>query len=196
MYSDQKANSFINKIRKNSEMECRHILSKIEDSKAQAMLDAEREATASCAELISKEEAHSKKEISSKIAGTEESLKRELLAKRSEIIDTVFEKARKKLIDFAHGDEYPQFLTKTATEINSHFPQGECIVYMRKNDSKHESLVTKIIKNATVEYTSDITIGGIRVSYPLQSMVFDCTLDAGLEAQIEEFSFTGELSVI
>lgn len=142
--------------------------------------------------IIQNSIAQIKKADNEKVLNAQNNSRRELLLKRESIIDDVFEKADKKLMDFRETEAYAVWLERKLTEAVGLAGEGEKIVYARQEDT---ALVTKAISSISSENGS-ITLdkeeksdfsGGIKLKNTLSNILIDCTFEELLESARADF---------
>ena len=196
MYTNEKANSFINIIRRNAELERKRLISEANSTREEEVRSAEKAAIEQARRLVSAEKASIIKNASADIASAEVSYKKEFLIRRAQMIDEIFLKAKNKLIDYRKSSDYENLLIRVAEKIEKAYPDKECTVLLGAFDTQHKEKIESIIKNSHAELCDDIAIGGMRVIFESDNIMLDETLDSRLEEARENFSHTDELSAI
>lgn len=117
---------------------------------------------------------------------------RQIVAKRKEITDSVFEKALKEIRAFTEKPEYADFLIKSAYALKA-ATGDDTVIFIRPEDEKYKDMLSGI---ASVELDKSIHLGGCRGESKANSMRADDTLDSRFEQQKQEFYSWSGLSVI
>lgn len=185
--------SFLRAIQKAAMEECTDISSQIEENSAHEMQRAEDEARRAGHAKINAAKAKILANSQSEIAKYNAKRLGELYAKRNRCREDVFASAKQKLIAFAHGEEYPDFLNrslKRAKEITD----GEITVFVSENES-NENLILSVFPECKIIKTGEIEIGGIKILNEKAGIMLDDTVDARLEEQKGLFALNSGLEI-
>ncbi len=196
MNESNKTSRFLEAINRYAKEQSDAILQEVEEFKKQEIEKATKEAITDAYVLIQKTIAVEKSKIVSEFAKKEQDSKRELFIKRQEIVEEVFEKATKKLVDFTKTDEYKEYMIKSAKEIAQQFADNGCVVYVKADDMAFAQDIKGIISNCEIVADEKITIGGIKGYCEKLSVIADNTLDSKLSYQREWFVENSELKVV
>ncbi|NLW78118.1 MAG: hypothetical protein GXY32_01730 [Ruminococcaceae bacterium] len=122
-----------------------------------------------------------------------QSIKRELLQTRRQLVDELFAEVEQRLADFVAGKTYGAWL---ASSLKKHagLDAGKdgIVVYLRPQDAG-DPAVLEALPGCRVEADASIRLGGARVSNG--RVLFDDTIDAALEAEKTNFYQTSKLTV-
>lgn len=156
------------------------ILAEVEAQQNEALEKAEEEAKAE-AEKQCKEEL---KEIESQYAQaiTKEKLyaKQEVLLKRKELIESLFEKAGEKLKAFSESGEYEKYLSAVLQRADL----SKAKILARETDCP---LIQKLAPGCEVEPDPQNLLGGIVIVSPADNIYIDETFSYKLNAKKEDF---------
>lgn len=132
-----------------------------------------------------------KKSDNEKILTAEVNAKRELLLKREEMINNIFERVNARLADFMTGDEYKQWLGKKVEKAYSQAGNGEKTIYARAEDLAYvEEFVKKLDdkEGITVLTAGDKELfGGIKLKNNVKNILIDYSFDDMTAAAKSEF---------
>ncbi len=119
------------------------------------------------------------------VAKAELDAKRDVLTKRGELIDLVFENVKNLIKEFTQTPQYAKFLAKLAKEQNI-VPGAQ--ICLRPQDMKYVGEIQEAL-GIQVEFKEDssIKLGGICIFYPEKSFLLDKTIDLALANQKEAF---------
>ena len=126
----------------------------------------------------------------------EQEVRRDLLTRRQEITEEVFQKAKDALRAFAASEAYAAFLERAVQEAAVLFTAGDTVFCMRPEDSKWQKTVQKAF-GAPCTFAQDgkIHLGGFVVRSKSLGLAADQTLDAMLEDQRAWFEANAGLSI-
>lgn len=181
----EKLERFIHAVDAEVEKEVNRIISEGEASREEILKDAKEESLNAAYQTLQ----DSIKKIYAKyvkiVAKAELDAKREVLSKRGELIDLVFENVKKALKEFAQTPQYAKFLVRLAKEQNI-VPGAQ--ICLKPEDMKYAGEIKEAL-GAHVEFKEDnsIKLGGICVFYPEKSLLLDKTIDLALANQKEAF---------
>ena len=183
-----KTDNFLKAIEKYAEEQRTKIQSESEDFKEKELSKAEEEGLKEAYVLIQRKMSDINTKISSELSKAESSSRSEIFIRRKEIAQEVFDKARKKLIDFTATDKYLELLKKSAKEIAKYLTADDVIIYIKESDMKF----AKDIKNAfggdcEIKPSEEILIGGVMGLSKKAGLLADETLDTKLSEQHEWF---------
>lgn len=133
-----------------------------------------------------------KKADNEKVLNAQNTMRRELLMRREEIIGDVFGKAREKLKEFMLTDEYTGWLDKKLSDAEKITGNGKLRVYVRSDD---EEKINYVIKNRAGTDTEYITqkldnadfMGGIKVENTENAILVDYSFEELLDAAKSDF---------
>ncbi|MBQ2774274.1 MAG: V-type ATP synthase subunit E [Clostridia bacterium] len=147
--------------------------------------------------MVEREILLNEQELNRTIAHSTVEKRSELTAKRAEITEKVFESACDKLLTFTKSEAYEGFLKKSVANLAKIFPDGEVVIYVKKDDEKFTSAIIEAFgRECTVEVDETIVIGGCRCKAQKGALVADDTLETRLESQREWFLSNSGMSVV
>lgn len=112
----------------------------------------------------------------------------ELIAKRQELQNQVFEAARQKLISFTAEKEYITFLKQKIAALPAEIYDGELEIGIANKDAQiFQELSDQFIKPVKIVVKDAMTIGGLIATNRTLGLVVDNSLDHQLEEQKEWF---------
>lgn len=127
-----------------------------------------------------------------RVLNAQNSLRRELLIKREEIIGDVFAKACDKLKEFMQTDKYADWLAKKLSDAEKITGVGKLTIYARADD---EGVIKTIIENKAETKSEYILekldnsefIGGIKVENTDNAIIVDYSFEELLGAAKSDF---------
>lgn len=186
--SDEKLSKFNLAINHYAEEQREKIQKEVEEYKRRELEKAEAEVLADAYQLIQKEMAEMRAGIARELSRREMDSRKELLAKRQQITDEVFEKVADKLLAFTKSGEYAAFLERTARKLADSFRIPGTVLCIKAEDAVYEKNIADAFHyDCTCKTVDDIAIGGIRVYNHDAGIMADETLDTMLESQHEWF---------
>ncbi len=121
---------------------------------------------------------------------------KKLIKQRDEYMQSVFAKAKEKLIEFADSQEYLPFVEAKIQKVAHHFQDLETVIYVSKKDlSLKDKIVSAFGSDVRIEVNDEITLGGFIIENKKLSLISDETLDFALENQKEWFNKNSGLIV-
>ncbi len=112
--------------------------------------------------------------------------KKELLLKRKELTDGLFQKIEKMLVEFTKSDEYIEFLLKN---IDEKYKNNDIVIRLSQRDYKLKEILSEKEGFEKFEFILDesIKIGGVKISFKGKNIVENKTLDLMFEDKKLEF---------
>lgn len=199
---EEKLSKFMIAINEYAKNQHDKIVRELEAHNNEELEKAEKEYCEDSYKTIQKKTGEIRSMISRELASKELEGKKELLARRNEIENSVFEKAAAKLEEFSKTDAYKTYLRRAAVEARKVFAgSGEdklnsTIIYIRDRDKKCSPLIKKAFgAECTVKVDSSIILGGLRAENAEIGRVVNVTLDIALEQQHEWFAANSGLTI-
>ena len=194
--NEEKLSKFNQAIHHYAEEQRRKIEEEVERFKEKELSEAEDEVLREAYQLIQKEMAQMRNNITKEMAHREMDARRELLEKRQQIMESVFQQAGEKLKEFAASPDYPTWMERHCKEIAKTFVKPGTVLYLRSEDLSMKDALQKAF-GAGCEFRADesIRLGGIRAQNLEMGLMADDTLDALLENQREWFEENSGLRV-
>lgn len=199
---EEKLSKFMIAINEYAKAQHDKIVREMEAHDSEELEKAEKEYREDSYKIIQKKTGEIRSMISRELANKELEGKKQLLARRTEIENSVFEKASAKLEEFTKTDAYKTYLRKAAAEARKVFVKsGEdklssTIIYIRDRDKKCSPLIkTAFGSDCTVKVDQSIVLGGLRAENAEIGRVVNVTLDLALEQQREWFAENSGLTI-
>ena len=197
MKKAQKTDNFLKAIRKYAEKQRQTMKDEVEQLRDEKLRQAESKGKADSEKYISDMLEAKKNEETSKLAKLMQDGQRQLFIERSEMTDSIFAKAEKKLIAYTESDEYTEKLIQSAKAVAKLLGSEGCVLYVKAEDMDKADRITSLFNGKTeVEADKSIKIGGIKGYCPAMGIVADETLDSKLSQQKEWFVENSGLSVL
>lgn len=183
-----KTDNFLKAIEKYAEEQRTKIQSEAEDFKEKELNKAEEEGLKEAYVLIQKKMSDINTKIASELSKAESASRKEIFVKRQEISDKVFEKAKKKLLEYTKTAKYSDMLKKSTKEISSRLNADDVVLLVKEDDMKFEKeLKAAFGRSCEVKSSNEITIGGVMGMSHKMGLLADETLDTKLSEQHEWF---------
>lgn len=197
MASNNKNSNFLKAVKKQSEEQRRRLIDEISLEKNTAVKEAEAKYSSEAEKYINHSLCIAEADIKSEYAVKTLRAQGELFKLRDEMIQKILEKAKEKLISFAHTDKYRNLLCKYAKEIAEIFGNCSCVIYYKSEDVKYCDEIKPHFKGE-VEFKQDdsIVIGGIKGYCEALKIIADNTLDVKLEEKKTCFLENTTLKII
>ena len=153
-----------------------------------ARITADKRNKAKLRELENQSEQRLRREVASAKLDSH----RNVLIRREQLADGVFDIVRQKLAEFRAGESYGKWLRDTVAACTEKYPDSEAEVCLSPADMIYKAG----IENASVKVSEDnsILLGGVNVRFADQSIMIDCTFDSLLEQERAAFCNNTELT--
>ena len=115
-----------------------------------------------------------------------------VLARRAQITDEVFARAKAELEQFVNSEKYLDFLKGSINAIKTELVDGTVII-LRPEDKKYEAELLKLCDE--IKYDSTVRIGGCKAENLKMRLTADDTLEARLESEKINFYKTSGLTI-
>ncbi len=157
------------------------------DEKRDRISSAEREARTSAASIIEDAKAEAEKKHEERLGAIRTDLRRQILTRREELMDSVWERAMHDLRDYMEGEEYRSSLKKLVVEAARSIGGESFRVDANARDlpliAKSKDEIEKALEEAGSPKKMILgrvmeCIGGVEVSDPERRVVLDRTYDA------------------
>lgn len=179
-----------------AQLEEEAILAEAKELEAKAYQQIEEEAKKDASSQLEKELADISSDASMEASSNSENRTKKLVAKRDEYVNTIFETAREKLVQFVASKDYKTYLIDHVKEIGKQYPMNNSVLFVRKEDlSLNKDLVKAYGNDIDVEVSDNITIGGFIIENKETNVVVDESLDFALESQKDWFYKTSGLMI-
>ena len=195
-YSEEKVSKFVQAITAYAEEQREKILQEIEVFKAERLQKAEQEVLNDAYRLIQNETASIRSEGVREMSRRDLAARKEVLTRRRQIMDEVFERAEKRLLEFTNTLKYPPYLLDLLKTMVNLMPKDETVYMISEKDKQYIKDFSSIIPDKSrIEATDEIKIGGIRAVNNQNGQIIDNTLYSKLEAQKDWFTISSGLTV-
>ncbi len=194
MNEQTKESKFLDAINKYAEKQKASISTEMEDFKNQRIEQATEQGLQDAYELIQRDISRQKSAIVTEISAKEHELRTRQFKRRQQISDEVFDKARKKLMDFTASADYAEHLKRCAKEVFAVFGEDVSSVSLSEKDLPYAEVLQSIFPKAEVTADSGILIGGFKAY--ANGILADETLDAKLLDQRAWFNENSGLKVV
>ena len=181
-----KLSKFNSAINHYAESQREKILKDIADYQARELEETANNAKIEADRLLVKELAEMRDRIMREMSHREMDSRRELLTKRQEISEKVFERAEKALIEYTQKANIAKVLTEPGT-----------VVYVKSGDEKYKAQIEKAFGDTvTIAVDDKIKIGGLRAENVAMRLAADETLDSILASKRGWFEENSGMAVV
>ena len=186
-----KLSKFNSAINHYAESQREKILKDIADYQARELEETANNAKIEADRLLVKELAEMRDRIMREMSHREMDSRRELLTKRQEISEKVFERAEKALIEYASlMERYAANIAKVLTEPGT-------VVYVKSGDEKYKAQIEKAFGDTvTIAVDDKSKIGGLRAENVAMRLAADETLDSILASKRGWFEENSGMAVV
>ncbi len=191
-----RTSNFLKAINKYAAEQRRELKNQAEEFKKKELQKAEAEVLRDAYYLIQKEMAQMRKGISSEVSKEETQGRKELFAQRKTIVEEVFKKCEKRLLEFTNTSEYKELMKNYASKISKVLKKPGTVLYVQEKDMEmEEELKESFGKLCKVLVSKEIKIGGLIAVNRNMNIIIDETLDSKLTDQREWFAENSKLNV-
>ncbi len=191
-----KTDNFLKAIEKYAAEQRSKIESEAEEFKTKELNKAEEDGLKEAYVLLQKKMLSINTGIARELSKAENASRKSTFAKRQEIEDKVFERAKGKLLEYAGTDKYIQKLLESAKTVSEKLTADDVILYVCEKDLKlKDKIISAFGRNCTVQSSSEIQIGGIMGISRTVGLLADETLDTKLQNQKEWFCENSGLTI-
>lgn len=194
--SEEKISKFVQAITAYAEEQRDKIRRETEEFKSQRLLKAEQDVLADAYQLIQKENRSMRGEGIREISRRDLAARKELLTRRSQIMDEVFSRAEQQILAFTSTPAYTDLLRRLFQESAAFLPaEGTVYTVSRRDEPLIPELSALCPAGSRIEAADDIRLGGVRGENAESGLIADNTLDSRLELERDEFVRTSGLTV-
>ena len=191
-----KTDNFLKAIEKYAAEQRSKIESEAEEFKSKELNKAEEDGLKEAYVLLQKKMLSINTSIARELSKAENASRKSTFAKRQEIEDKVFERAKEKLLEYAGTDKYIQKLLESTKTVSEKLTADDVTLYVCERDLKlKDKIISAFGRNCTVQSSSEIQIGGIMGISRTVGLLADETLDTKLQNQREWFCENSGLTI-
>ncbi len=191
--TDEKLKKFSAILFKDAEEKRQQILKEMEDYRAAALEKAEQDILLEAYNLIQTEITDIKNQSSKRVSIKAMEGRRNLIKKRDEITDRIFESVKARLLDYTKSPAYLDFLTNAA---KSALTLDDAVILLKKEDLGFGDQILKALgKQIPVQEHERIHIGGLIIKSQKSGIIIDETLDERLKNQRTWFATNSNLTI-
>lgn len=114
-------------------------------------------------------------------------LKKQVIAARQEITDSVFNNVTQKIKEFTATADYADMLVSSAEKMVKICGNDEIVIYLRSEDKIYEDRIKAVSATIATAVDDEITLGGIYCICEKKSLKLNDCLETKLENQKEWF---------
>lgn len=193
--SEEKVSKFVQAITEYAEEQRDKLRKETEAFKTERLMKAEQEVLNDSYHLIQKEIAESRGESLREMSRRDLAARKEVLSRRLQIMNEVFDRARDSLVKYTATSEYIDFLRRTLSDMTAVLPKDGTVYYLAPRDAGQiEALSSLCPDGSRIETADDIGLGGIRGVNQQSGHIVDNTLDTKLESQRSWFTIHSGLT--
>ena len=133
---DEKLNTFSTFVMRNANEERERLMEETENKYKSLIAEKENEYLEEAYETIQKSKSECARISGEELLHAEMDSKKQVLLKREEIINSVMDAVRKRLIDFTHSDGYESWLVKKAATAAKEAGEGGKVIYVAEEDMR------------------------------------------------------------
>ena len=181
---EEKLKQFADLVFSEVENEKKDILSKVENEYNNSIIEFEASTSQKYSKRLKEETEKAKRLMQKDIVEAQAKLKRELINKRTEQIDAIFENVNKKLDEYYKTPEYVNGIIETINNNNKMGP--ETVVYLVERDMAHKQIIEKET-GVTVKLSAENFTGGLKMTLS-DKQIADYSIKSRFEEEKEKFN--------
>ena len=191
-----KTDNFLKAIEKYAAEQRSKIESEAEEFKTKELNKAEEDGLKEAYVLLQKKMLSINTSIARELSKAENASRKSTFAKRQEIEDKVFERAKEKLLEYAGTDKYITKLLESAKTVSEKLTADDVTLYVCERDLKLKNkIISAFGRKCDVQASNEIQIGGIMGISRTVGLLADETLDTKLQNQREWFCENSGLTI-
>ena len=191
-----KTDNFLKAIEKYAAEQRSKIESEAEEFKSKELNKAEEDGLKEAYVLLQKKMLSINTGIARELSKAENASRKSTFAKRQEIEDKVFERAKGKLLEYAGTDKYITKLLESAKTVSEKLTADDVTLYVCERDLKLKNkIISAFGRKCDVQASNEIQIGGIMGISRTVGLLADETLDTKLQNQREWFCENSGLTI-
>ncbi len=191
-----KTDNFLKAIEKYAAEQRSKIESEAEEFKSKELNKAEEDGLKEAYVLLQKKMLSINTSIARELSKAENASRKSTFAKRQEIEDKVFERAKEKLLEYAGTDKYIQKLLESTKTVSEKLTADDVTLYVCERDLKLKNkIISAFGRKCDVQASNEIQIGGIMGISRKVGLLADETLDTKLQNQREWFCENSGLTI-
>ena len=191
-----KTDNFLKAIEKYAAEQRSKIESEAEEFKSKELNKAEEDGLKEAYVLLQKKMLSINTSIARELSKAENASRKSTFAKRQEIEDKVFERAKEKLLEYAGTDKYITKLLESAKTVSEKLTADDVTLYVCERDLKLKNkIISAFGRKCDVQASNEIQIGGIMGISRKVGLLADETLDTKLQNQREWFCENSGLTI-
>ena len=191
-----KTDNFLKAIEKYAAEQRSKIESEAEEFKSKELNKSEEDGLKEAYVLLQKKMLSINTGIARELSKAENASRKSTFAKRQEIEDKVFERAKEKLLEYAGTDKYIQKLLESTKTVSEKLTADDVTLYVCERDLKLKNkIISAFGRKCDVQASNEIQIGGIMGISRTVGLLADETLDTKLQNQREWFCENSGLTI-
>ena len=191
-----KTDNFLKAIEKYAAEQRSRLESEAEEFKEKELNKAEEDGLKEAYVLLQRKMLSINTGIARELSKAENASRKSTFAKRQEIEDKVFERAKEKLLEYAGTDKYIQKLLESTKTVSEKLTADDVTLYVCERDLKLKNkIISAFGRKCDVQASNEIQIGGIMGISRTVGLLADETLDTKLQNQREWFCENSGLTI-
>ena len=191
-----KTDNFLKAIEKYAAEQRSRLESEAEEFKEKELNKAEEDGLKEAYVLLQRKMLSINTGIARELSKAQNASRKSIFEKRREIEDEVFERARKRLLEYAETDKYTEKLLESVKKISLKLTADDVVLYVSQRGMKLKNkIISAFGKKCDVQPSNEIMIGGITGISREMGLLADETLDTRLSQQREWFCENSGLKV-
>lgn len=180
--NNEKLQRFIDAVNDETERKVSEMLAEAEEEKKTILSDAEHESEEFAGRYFNTGNKKNDNRYMRSISKAELDMKKEVLRRREELTDQVFNAVKERLISYRNDPKYVDTLLKDLLAIK--ISDGSEI-FLAPGDMKYADTLKKAIHSANVVFSPDekIKLGGVSVYNKDSETIYDKTFDMAVDEQ-------------
>lgn len=195
-FREEKLSKFVQAITQYAEEQRDKIIREAEEYKSERLKKAEREVLTDAYKLIQSETEAIRKQNVREMSLRDLASRKEVLVRRRQITDEIFERVKEKLKSYTLSPEYGQYMEGLLGRMAPLLPDDGTVYYISRGDERLKERLSKLCPpNARIELSDNIEIGGILGVNAKSGYIIDNTLSSKLNAQSSWFAASSGLNI-
>lgn len=185
----EKLNRIRESVMNKAQLECGAIQREMDDYHEQKLNKYRGNFSAEITRQMEADIKNATRDADVEIARHKAELKKALYAFRMQKSEAVFAEAKENLIHFTDSDAYEADLRIRAERARAHFGDESLVLKLREADRRFAPMLQEIVGRCTVEYTTQIRIGGLMLCNE-NGLIADESLDTAFASAKAQFFHT------
>lgn len=183
---NEKLKKFIDSVNDDIDERVAQLLEEAEEEKQEILASAEEASRSNAENHYDLKKRKTDSGYVKELSKSEFELKKNVLRRRTELTDSVFEAVKERIKEYRKTVSYADGLVRALLLLNV---SGKAEIRLAPEDMKYADALSKAVRSEDVTFVGDssITLGGFSVYIPEKSIIIDKTFDMALEEQRKAF---------